>query len=58
MNAEAVKAYVGMHIIADALERAGSAEPEKIREALAATDINKGVTQMYAAKPNLTKPVR
>ncbi|HCF50354.1 MAG TPA: ABC transporter substrate-binding protein [Syntrophomonas sp.] len=50
MNAEAVKAYVGMHIIADALERAGSAEPEKIREALAATDINKGVTQMYAAQ--------
>lgn len=50
MNAEAVKAYVGMYIIADALERAGSAEPEKIREALAATDISKGVTQMYAAQ--------
>jgi branched-chain amino acid transport system substrate-binding protein len=50
MNAEAVKAYVGMYIIADALERAGSAEPEKIREALAATDINSGVTQMYAAQ--------
>ncbi len=50
MNAEAVKAYVGMYIIADALERAASAEPEKIREALAATDINQGVTQMYAAQ--------
>jgi len=50
MNAEAVKAYVGMYIIADALERAGSTDREEIREALAATDINEGVTQMYAAQ--------
>ncbi|MGI6488150.1 MAG: ABC transporter substrate-binding protein [Syntrophothermaceae bacterium] len=50
MNAEAVKAYVGMYVVADALERAGSTEPEKIREAFAATNINDGVTQMYAAE--------
>lgn len=50
MNAEAVKAYVGMYVVKDALERAGSTEPAKIREALASTDINEGVTQMYAAQ--------
>ncbi len=50
MNAEAVKAYAGMYVIADALERAGSTEPEKIREAFAATDINEGATQMYASQ--------
>jgi branched-chain amino acid transport system substrate-binding protein len=55
MNAEAVKAYVGMYIIKDAIERAGSTEPDKIREALAATDINDGVTQMYAAQTKFDK---
>lgn len=50
MNAEAVKAYVAMYIIKDALERAGSADPEAIRAALAETKINDGVAQMYAAE--------
>lgn len=48
MNAEAVKAYVAMYIIKDALERAGSLDPEAIRKALAETHITEGVTQMYA----------
>jgi branched-chain amino acid transport system substrate-binding protein len=50
MNAEAVKAYVGMYVIKDALERAGSTDPEKIRAAMAATDLKSGVAQMYAAE--------
>lgn len=48
MNAEAVKAYVAMYVIKDALERAGSIEPEAICKALAETKITEGVTQMYA----------
>ena len=34
----AAQAYDGMHILADAIARAGVAEPEKIREALLATN--------------------
>jgi branched-chain amino acid transport system substrate-binding protein len=48
MNAEAVKAYTAMYVIADALERAGSTDPDAIRDALASTHITEGVTQMYA----------
>jgi len=48
MNAEAVKAYTAMYIIKDALERAGSTEPDKLRTALAESNITEGVTQMYA----------
>ena len=48
MNAEAVKAYVAMYVIKDALERAGSLDPEAIRKALAETKLTSGVTQMYA----------
>jgi branched-chain amino acid transport system substrate-binding protein len=47
MNGEAVKAYTGMYVIKDVLERAASTDSEKIREAFAATDITEGPTQMY-----------
>ncbi|MGR6836035.1 ABC transporter substrate-binding protein [Syntrophomonas erecta] len=50
MNAEAVKAYTAMYVIKDALERAGSTEPEAIRKALAETKITDGITQMYASE--------
>jgi len=36
------EAYVIMWVIADALERAASTEPKKVRDALAATDLTKG----------------
>ncbi len=39
---ESVDAYIATHVIADALERAGSLEPEKIRQALAETKITSG----------------
>ncbi len=42
MTGEAVDAYVSMYVLADALERAGSLEPAKIREALASTDLKTG----------------
>ncbi|HQD91041.1 MAG TPA: ABC transporter substrate-binding protein, partial [Syntrophomonadaceae bacterium] len=50
MNAEAVKAYASMYIIADALERAGSTDPEALRQAFAETNITEGPTQMYASE--------
>ncbi len=39
---ESVDAYVAMYVMADALERAKSADPKAIREALAQTNLNKG----------------
>ena len=39
---ESVDAYIAMYVIADALERAGSLEPEKIRKALAETNLRSG----------------
>jgi branched-chain amino acid transport system substrate-binding protein len=39
---ESVDAYVGMYVLADALERAKSTDPKAIRDALAATKLNKG----------------
>jgi branched-chain amino acid transport system substrate-binding protein len=42
LTGEAVDAYLAIHMLADALERAGSSDPEKIREALAATDYKSG----------------
>lgn len=42
LTGEAVDAYVAMYVLKDALERAGSLEAEKIREALAATDLSTG----------------
>lgn len=50
MNAEAVKAYTAMYVIKDALERAGSVQPDSIRNALAGTKLTEGVTQMYASE--------
>jgi branched-chain amino acid transport system substrate-binding protein len=50
MNAEAVKAYAGMYVIKDALEKAGSTEPDKLREAFVATDLQSGPAQMYASQ--------
>lgn len=39
---EAVDAYIAMYVIKDALERAGSLDPMKIREALAKTNLRSG----------------
>lgn len=39
---ESVDAYLAMHVIKDALERAGSTDPVKIREALAKTNLRSG----------------
>ena len=49
MNAEAVKAYSAMYIIADALERAGSTDPDAICQALAETNLTEGPQQMYSS---------
>lgn len=48
LTGEAVDAYVAMYVIADALERAGSLEPAKIRDALAATNLSKGPAAIVA----------
>jgi branched-chain amino acid transport system substrate-binding protein len=42
LTGEAVDAYVAMYVLKDALERAGSLDPAKIRDALAATDLKSG----------------
>lgn len=42
LTGEAVDAYVAMYVLKDALERAGSLDPAKIREALAATNLTGG----------------
>jgi branched-chain amino acid transport system substrate-binding protein len=39
---ESADAYISMYVIADALERAKSLDPQKIRDALAATKLDKG----------------
>ncbi|WP_438315221.1 ABC transporter substrate-binding protein [Sporosarcina sp. FA9] len=52
MNGEMVKEYVGIYTIADVLERAGSVDSEKIRDAFASTNIVEGPTQMYAKTIN------
>ncbi len=39
---EAVDAYLAMYVLKDALERAGSLDPAKIREALATTNLKSG----------------
>ena len=41
LTGEAVDAYLAMYVIKDALERAASLEPAKIREALAATNLTR-----------------
>lgn len=42
LTGESVDAYVAMYVIADALERAASTDPAKIRDALAATNLSTG----------------
>ncbi|MHC1789293.1 ABC transporter substrate-binding protein [Solidesulfovibrio sp.] len=42
LTGESVDAYVAMYVIADALERAASTDPAKVREALAATNLSTG----------------
>jgi len=39
---ESVDAYIAMHVMADALERAGSLDPKAIRDALAVTKLSSG----------------
>jgi branched-chain amino acid transport system substrate-binding protein len=39
-----------MYVIKDALEKAGSTEPDKLREAFVATDLQSGPAQMYASQ--------
>jgi branched-chain amino acid transport system substrate-binding protein len=48
LTGEAVDAYVAMYVIADALERAASLEPAKIRDALAATNLSTGPAAIVA----------
>jgi len=50
MNAEAVKAYSAMYIIADALERAGTTDADAICAALAETNLTEGPQQMYSSE--------
>jgi len=50
MNAEAVKAYSAMYIIADALERAGTTDADAICDALAETNLTEGPQQMYSSE--------
>jgi branched-chain amino acid transport system substrate-binding protein len=45
---ESVDAYVAMYVLADALERAGSLDPAKIRKALAETKLTKGPGMIVA----------
>lgn len=45
---ESVDAYVAMYVLADALERAGSLDPAKIRKALAETNLTKGPGMIVA----------
>ncbi len=42
LTGEAVDAYLAVYVLADALERAGSLDPAKIRDALAATNYQSG----------------
>lgn len=42
LTGEAVDAYLAVYVIKDALERAGSLEPAKIREALSSTSLKDG----------------
>jgi len=48
LTGEAVDAYVAIYVIADALERAASLEPAKIRDALATTDLKTGPAAIVA----------
>jgi len=47
LNNETAKEYVGMYVVKDVLERAGTLDPVKVRDAFAATDLREGMTQIY-----------
>lgn len=57
-NAFAALGYDMMNLIADAIERAGSAEPEAIRDALAETQNFEGVTGTITYEEGQRKPVK
>ena len=42
LTGEAVDAYLAMYVIKDALERAGSLDPQKIRQALSTMELKDG----------------
>lgn len=48
MTGEAVDAYASMYVLKDALERAASLNPEKLRDALATTDLKTGPGMIVA----------
>ncbi len=48
LNNETAKEYTGVYVIKDVLERAGSLESDKIRDAFAATDLQSGPSQIYS----------
>lgn len=55
-NAFAALGYDGIGLIADAIKRAGSAEPGKIRDALAASQGYPGVTGSISYRPGIRVP--
>ena len=55
-NAFAALGYDGLGLIADAIKRAGSAEPGKIRDALAASQGYPGVTGSISYRPGIRVP--
>ncbi len=55
-NAFAALGYDGMGLIADAITRAGSADPAKIRDALAASNGYPGVTGSISFRPGIRVP--
>ncbi len=57
-NAFAALGYDTIGLIADAITRAGTPEPAKIRDALAATNGFKGITGTISYPPNIRVPVK
>ena len=55
-NAFAALGYDGMGLIADAITRAGSADPAKIRDALAVSKNYPGVTGSISYRPGIRVP--
>ncbi len=55
LNNEGAKEYAGMYVVKDVLERAGSLDPEKVRDAFASTNLTKGITQMYTDRVHFDK---
>jgi branched-chain amino acid transport system substrate-binding protein len=49
LNNETAKEYAGMYVVKDVLERAASNDPEKVRNAFAATELKQGLSQIYSS---------